>query len=304
MCEVLSKWSEISYNGVYAHSDESRQAVLGYFLVSLGIDLEKLPHNLFVPYSYFPPSVKKTKEYTLKKVYVRDIVGTSRQEYAEDNQVLLSFMKLKRIKDYILNGQVTKNKYLWMMKHMEQECPVILSRNLDNTFYVNEDSKGDVLIQIADFISGTLAYVYDLHKKDSNAPDYLKILASKITYVRFYPKTFEQFIHDPLGMPHEYDETIARLCHKQAAMFLDKHKEDEDEEIKAQCIVLEYLLFRMMNNHYRGYISTKELKNQLEYTGVQHMPWAKYLKEVEQQQHLMELKIYRKNISHNILHPF
>jgi len=134
-----------------------------------------------------------------------------------------------------------------------------------------EDSKGDVLIQIADFISGTLAYVYDLHKKDSNAPDYLKILASKITYVRFYPKTFEQFIHDPLGMPHEYDETIARLCHKQAAMFLDKHKEDDDEEIKAQCIVLEYLLFRMMNNHYRGYISTKELKNQLEYTGVQHM---------------------------------
>lgn len=134
-----------------------------------------------------------------------------------------------------------------------------------------EDSKGDVLIQIADFISGTLAYVYDLHKQDSNAPDYLNILASKITYVRFYPKTFEQFIHDPLGMPHEYDETIARLCHKQAAMFLDKHKEDEDEEIKAQCIVLEYLLFRMMNNHYRGYISTKELKNQLEYTGVQHM---------------------------------
>lgn len=145
VCEVLSKWSEISYNGVYVHSDESRQAVLGYFLVSLGIDLEKLPHNLFEPYSYFPPSVKKTKEYTLKKVYVRDIVGTSRQEYAEDNQVLLSFMKLKRIKDYILNGQVTKNKYLWMMKHMEQECPVILSRNLDNTFYVNGNGNHRVL---------------------------------------------------------------------------------------------------------------------------------------------------------------
>lgn len=145
MCEVLSKWSEISYNGVYAHSDESRQAVLGYFLVSLGIDLEKLPHNLFEPYSYFPPSVKKTKEYTLKKVYVRDIVGTSRKEYAEDNQVLLSFMKLKRIKDYILNGQVTKNKYLWMMKHMEQKCPVILSRNLDNTFYVNGNGNHRVL---------------------------------------------------------------------------------------------------------------------------------------------------------------
>ncbi len=134
-----------------------------------------------------------------------------------------------------------------------------------------EDSKDDVLIQVADFISGTLAYVYDLHKQDKTAPDYLKILSSKISYVRIYPKTFEEFIHDPLGMPHEYDETIAQLCHKQAALFLDKHKNDDDVEIKSQCIVLEYLLFRMMNNNYRGYIPTKELKSQLEYIGMKHI---------------------------------
>ena len=113
--------------------------------------------------------------------------------------------------------------------------------------------------------------MFYLHKQDSSAPDYLKILDSKISYVRFYPKTFEQFIYELLGMSHGYDETIARLCHKHAVMFLYKHKEDEDEEIKAQCIVLEYLLFRMINNHYRVYISTKELRNQLEYTGVQYM---------------------------------
>ena len=141
----IRKWSEISYNGVYTHSDESRQAVLGCFLVSLGIDLERLPHNLFEPYDFFPPSLLNTTEYALKKVCVRDIVGTSRREYAEDNQVLFSFMKLKRIKDYILNGQVTRNKYLWMMKQKEQNCPIILSRNLDNTFYVNGNGNHRVL---------------------------------------------------------------------------------------------------------------------------------------------------------------
>ena len=31
------------------------------------------------------------------------------------------------------------------MKHMEQECPVILSRNLDNTFYVNGNGNHRVL---------------------------------------------------------------------------------------------------------------------------------------------------------------
>ena len=54
-------------------------------------------------------------------------------------------------------------------------------------------------------------------------------------------------------------------------LFLDKHKNDDDVEIKSQCIVLEYLLFRMMNNNYRGYIPTKELKSQLEYIGMKHI---------------------------------
>ena len=133
------------------------------------------------------------------------------------------------------------------------------------------DSKGDVLIQLADFISGTLAYVYDDHKKDPNAPNYLKILSPKLTYVHFYPKTYEDFIHDPYGLPHDYDESIAELCYKQAALFLDAHENDPDPEIKAQCIVLDYLLFRMVNNSFRGYISTKELKNQLIYTGIGEM---------------------------------
>lgn len=145
MCDVLMKWSEISYKGVYAHSDENRQAVLGCFLVSLGIDLEKLPRNLFEPYEYYPSAIKHTTDYSVEKVCVQDIVGTSRQEYAEDNQVLFSFMKLKRIKDYIMNGSVTRNKYLWMLKQKEQQCPIILSKNRDNSFYVDGNGNHRVL---------------------------------------------------------------------------------------------------------------------------------------------------------------
>ncbi len=145
MCDVLMKWSEISYKGVYAHSDENRQAVLGCFLVSLDIDLERLPRNLFEPYEYYLASNKHTTDYSVEKVCVQDIVGTSRQEYAEDNQVLFSFMKLKRIKDYIMNGSVTRNKYLWMLKQKEQQCPIILSKNHDDSFYVDENGNHRVL---------------------------------------------------------------------------------------------------------------------------------------------------------------
>jgi len=142
---------------------------------------------------------------------------------------------------------------------------------LGNSCLIFQDSKKDVLIQVADFISGTLAYIYDNHKRDDNAPNYLKMLEPKLTYVHIYPKTYEEFLHDPSDIPSDYDETIARLCHKQAALFLKEHEESQDPEIKAQYIVLDYLLFRMMNNNLRGYISTKELKNQLLYMGMKEM---------------------------------
>lgn len=41
------------------------------------------------------------------------------------------------------------------------------------------ESKNDVRIQIADFISGTLAYVYDNHKKWPDIPDYAAMLRPK-----------------------------------------------------------------------------------------------------------------------------
>ena len=162
--DIATKWSEISYDGTYAHSDENRQAVLGYFLVSLGIDLERLPRYLFEPYTYYPSSTKRITAYTVEKVYVQDIVGTSRQEYAEDNQVLFSFMKLKRIKEYIMNGSVTRNKYLWMLKQKEQKYPIILSKSSDNSFYVDGNGNHRVLaykIMMLAEIAHKYEWVYD-----------------------------------------------------------------------------------------------------------------------------------------------
>lgn len=130
-----------------------------------------------------------------------------------------------------------------------------------------EDSKSDPLVQIADFISGTLAYVYDEHKKNKNAPNYLKIIDSKLTYVRLYPKEYHNFQINGSVVASDYDEEIAELCFNQAAAFLETNKDIDDPEIKAQCIVLDYLIFRLMNNSTRKYIPTKELMNQLKYMG-------------------------------------
>lgn len=136
----------------------------------------------------------------------------------------------------------------------------------NNTSFYFENSTSDIVIQLADFISGTLSFCFDKHKVCSECPDYKKQLDKKITRLMLYPKTYETYVLDTSAMANEYDHKIASICFRQAAIFLENNRDSSDLDIQAQAIVLDYLLFRFMNNDKRGYIPTKELINQLLYT--------------------------------------
>lgn len=126
-----------------------------------------------------------------------------------------------------------------------------------------ENSQNEVIIQLADFICGTLSYVYDVKKHSDNTPDYIKILSKKLIRVELYPKTYDTYTVNTSALASDYDEEIATLCMKQVIEFINKHEDDADGERQAQILILKYLLFRFMNNDTRKYISTKELKNYL-----------------------------------------
>ena len=130
-----------------------------------------------------------------------------------------------------------------------------------------QNSTNDVLLQIADLLSGTLAYEFDIHKKDTTL-QYKKILDKKLIRIELYPKTYENYTVDNSAQAEDYNKDIAEICFKQAVLFLEKSKDNEDQDVKAQVITLQYLLFRFMNNNQRKYIPTKELKNQLNYAGI------------------------------------
>ena len=129
-------------------------------------------------------------------------------------------------------------------------------------------SDKEILIQLADLISGTLAYEYDVHKKTVDVPQYHRMLDGKIIRVELYPKSYKTYILENSALAEDYDKEVANLCLKQAVDFIKKHDDIDDEEIQAQIIILKYLLFRFMNNDLRAYISTRELKKQLENTGL------------------------------------
>ena len=130
------------------------------------------------------------------------------------------------------------------------------------------DSKDDVRVQVADFISGTIAYLYDTHKKREGMPDYLKILQPRLIRIEDYPKSYRDFHIEKSAIAEDYDEDIADICFRAAVSFVLANEDDQDVYIQAQCIVLKYLLFRFMNNDTRGYIYTQELIKLLSTTEV------------------------------------
>ncbi len=127
-----------------------------------------------------------------------------------------------------------------------------------------ENSKNDRVVQLADLISGSLAKEYDNHLCDG--VQYHKLLEKKITRIELYPKTIKNYVLNESVIAKEYDKEIAQLCYKKAVDFIETNENNKSEEVKAQLIVLKYLLFRFMNNDVRSYIPTNELKRQLEHT--------------------------------------
>lgn len=133
------------------------------------------------------------------------------------------------------------------------------------------DSKEDVLIQVADIVSGTLQCVYDKSKNVPNEYDFLSQIKNQFIRIEIYPQTFENYDIEKCPLASEYDIEISRICYEQARAFVIKNEKSKDLDVVAQVMTLRYLLFRFMNNNLRDYISTKELKNNLIYTGIESM---------------------------------
>lgn len=135
----------------------------------------------------------------------------------------------------------------------------------DASFYFNK-SDNNVCVQLADIIAGTIARKYDELYKKETVTDFIPIIKSKITRIQLYPQTYENYQIESSAIAQGYDRDIANICLKQAVEFVERNKDSKSSDVQAQIIVLDYLLFRFLNNDLRKYIPTKELQSQLSAT--------------------------------------
>ena len=224
-------------------------------------DLQDIPFNIFSVCVDKKKCIENmnSKELQYKKTFYKFMNNIVHRELRR------AFEKITVVADEIGSNDYMQSFCQYVINH--QDMPDLFG----DAKFSFENSKNDVRIQMADLISGTLAYVYDHHKKATEAPDFLNALRSKIIRVELYPKTYDTYVLENSAIAEDYDEDIAKLCFAQAVKFVEHNADTTDFEIKAQVIVLQYLLFRFMNNDTRGYIYTQELKNQLSNTELRNL---------------------------------
>lgn len=163
------KWSDLSYddNDFYIPYSENQQVVRGYFLRTLGIDLENIPEDLFKPCLLYNPNGKKFSEYKSQKVFVWEVLGSSYADYAGDSW-LMAFLKIKRAPAYTQNGDVTPNKYFWMLKRPihKQNAPIKLTKARDG-FYIDGNGNHRITMYMMMYLAA-LSKSNSYHRRELN----------------------------------------------------------------------------------------------------------------------------------------
>jgi len=171
----------------------------------------------------------------------------------------------------IIVDEIGGNDYLKSFASYVRSKEIPLSL-FDESQFRFENSKDSVIIQVADIISGSLAYSFDEHKKqESNGYNYRSILNDKLLRIKSFPETFESFNVHQNDLNPEYNPLIADICYRKAKYFVENKSNSDDIEVKQQIAVLNYLLFRFMNKSPRKYIPTMELVNQLRSLGYEKL---------------------------------
>jgi len=121
------------------------------------------------------------------------------------------------------------------------------------------DSKNSVIIQLADFVSGCLSYIYDEKKISQESRAYYQLLKKKKIRIEFWPPDYDSYLIHEQTDNGEFDQIIAQTSLRLANEFIIKNEHNDNAVINEQVLALKYLRFKFFDSNYSIYIPTHEL---------------------------------------------
>jgi hypothetical protein len=172
------------------------------------------------------------------------------------NRLYRSFPKLK-----ISSDEIGSKKF------MESFVEYVEARHKPDLFNYQEfgfvNSKSNIIVQLSDFITGTIAKAFDITVQSNNAKEFLKILKPKISEIYEWLKGDEKYIHDYSG-ESGYDQLIAQNSMNLAQHYINDNENDSDPIVQDRVNCMKFLLLHLRYIDHTGYIFTDELIQNLQ----------------------------------------
>lgn len=128
------------------------------------------------------------------------------------------------------------------------------------------DSKNEILVQLADFLVGTTAKLYEEKVSGKTRDCFLRFIQNKRIRIDEWPPKFETNLAIS-NSSTVIDSKISNISLQRASEFLRENINSSDREIKIQYATLSYLLFRARFPFEKIFTSTNEILDHLKDQG-------------------------------------
>lgn len=136
-------------------------------------------------------------------------------------------------------------------------------RNLfsGSEFFITK-SENELGVQLADFIAGTLGYIFDENKRSDKSQTFFDLIEPKLISLNHFPKEYKFEEFDETDVYNEYDRTIASFCLNRVFDYLDTTKARKEDEI-VKINFLKLLLLYHNAVHHKKFTTAKEFLRHL-----------------------------------------
>lgn len=118
-------------------------------------------------------------------------------------------------------------------------------------------SHNDLGVQLADFMAGTLGYIFDENKKSDKSTEFAEILSDKLISLNQFPKEYKSEEFNEEETFNEYDDTIATLGLNRVFDYIDKTTGNSQDNLDRLNFAKLLLLYHQ-SNHPKKYTTSAE----------------------------------------------
>jgi hypothetical protein len=163
--------------------------------------------------------------------------------------------------DLIADNQGSKEFMQEFVAYVKHKCiPDLFNYS---TFGFN-NSQSPLLLELAEFMAGTIAKGYDVKHHSKQYPSFYQLLKNKIITINLWPHDYKHYLYDYHfeKTDLETDQIIIKQAVNLAYQYIEEHRKSEEEDERVRIDLLKFLLFNLKENP-DEYVYTEEILDNL-----------------------------------------